>query len=299
REENWSSDTRYGRPNLPELTSPYQHAEEKIPDLFRPETNLSDPARWDAFQPIRDYVTTVGAEQGWSAVDVPSYQSPVPFDEPVLGIIGMWRDGGGANPHFALALGETMLRVGQRYLAWNAFERASRMADRYSADPDIRRFLVSHCRGRQAAIEETLQFVSTDDASRSNPPWQHISPPPTAETLSRLTSAFDAELEDAMAFRQRCETYEEQQIASGRSVFDADFYSEFGEDRASISSSVGLEETVLYVPRKVQNHWVSRRQRAGTTFGSGIGAAFVAAVIQLVRALRGKDAKLSGPSELR
>ena len=39
-----------------------------------------------------------------------SHFVPVAFDEPTLGIIGMWRLCGGAHPYFALALGETMLR---------------------------------------------------------------------------------------------------------------------------------------------------------------------------------------------
>ncbi|MEO2090529.1 MAG: hypothetical protein ABGY75_13675 [Gemmataceae bacterium] len=67
------------------------------------------------------YVATTGAETGWPADRVPSHQKPVYFDEPMLGIIGMWRQGGGPSPHFALCVGEVMLRVGQRRIAWTAF----------------------------------------------------------------------------------------------------------------------------------------------------------------------------------
>ena len=35
----------------------------------------------------------------------------MPFDEPVLGVIGMWTLGGGPNPHSALALGVGELSV--------------------------------------------------------------------------------------------------------------------------------------------------------------------------------------------
>ena len=47
----------------------------------------------------REHISRVGAEGSWSQ-DVPSSQpQPVPFDEPTLGIIGMWRLGSGANPY--------------------------------------------------------------------------------------------------------------------------------------------------------------------------------------------------------
>jgi hypothetical protein len=97
--------------------------DELVPGFFTSGIPLDAVSRWPEVSPIRLHMTKVGAESGWENVAVPSHRSPVPFDEPVLGIIGMWRQGGGANPHFALALGETMLRVGQRYIAWVAYER--------------------------------------------------------------------------------------------------------------------------------------------------------------------------------
>ena len=119
RETNWV-DTGYGRLNDAALSQGKVDAE--VPAFFRRGVRLDDPVQWKTLSPIRQHITKIGAEAGWDRVPVPSYRVPVPFDEPVLGIIGMWRQGGGANPHFALALGETMLRVGQRYLAWDAFE---------------------------------------------------------------------------------------------------------------------------------------------------------------------------------
>ncbi|KAJ3084018.1 Carboxy-terminal domain (CTD) phosphatase, partial [Quaeritorhiza haematococci] len=134
RENNWT-ETAYGRP--------YDMA------FSKGEVPPSSAS-------IRDHIMKVGAEAGWEAVAVPSHRVPAAFDEPTLGMIGMWRQGGGANPHFALALGETMLRVGQRSIAWTAYERAYRLADRYSADPAIQEFLREHCRKRQAQIGESL-----------------------------------------------------------------------------------------------------------------------------------------------
>ena len=88
---------------------------------------LAGKAAEERRQTMRKEITTVGAENGARKV-VPSLSEPVPFDEPTLGIIGMWRLGGGAHPYFALALGEIMLRVGQRYLAWSAYQRSSKQS---------------------------------------------------------------------------------------------------------------------------------------------------------------------------
>ena len=96
--------------------------------LSRTDVISDDDETGDVRAQFRQAITTVGAEEGWKQA-VPSVpQEPVPFDEPTLGVIGMWRLGGGANPHFALALGEIMMRVGQRRLAWCAYERAADLA---------------------------------------------------------------------------------------------------------------------------------------------------------------------------
>src|SRR5262249_39824706 len=105
---------------------------------------------------FRKYITTVGAEGEWTKGVPTSHKSPAPFDEPTLGIIGMWRMGAGANPYFSLALGEIMLRIGQRYLAWYAFERSALLKDGIWPDPDIRHKFEAQCRKRQAAIERQL-----------------------------------------------------------------------------------------------------------------------------------------------
>jgi len=46
-------------------------------------------------------VTRVGRDSNDGAPRSRYDKDGVPFDEPMLGIIGMWRQGGGANPHFA------------------------------------------------------------------------------------------------------------------------------------------------------------------------------------------------------
>src|SRR5262249_8677528 len=97
---------------------------------------------------LRRYSPEVGADQGWEGVSA-SHKKPVPFDEPTLAIVGMWRYGGGANPHFALALGEIMARIGQRHIAWTAFERAAAMSDHVSGNRAVAEAFRFHCRRRQ------------------------------------------------------------------------------------------------------------------------------------------------------
>lgn len=142
---------------------------------------------------LRECITVVGAEEGWCEAVRTSHTKPVPFDEPVLGIIGMWRLGGGANPHFALALGEIMLRVGQRYIAWCAYERAAGMEERFWPDADVRRQFVAHCRTRQELIEKQL---------------------PEGER-AELRPRFRAELAFGQRYQQAYQEYEARRIAGG------------------------------------------------------------------------------------
>src|SRR5689334_4400072 len=126
----------------------------------------------------------------------------------------MWRQGGGANPHFALCLGETMLRVGQRYLAWSAYERAARMGEGFWPDPGLQGFLRDHCRQRQVMIESQL---------------------PAAE-VAELRPRFEAELAYGQGYQKEYQQYEAEQIAAGRSIDDEHFYDDFHAGRPPIAS---------------------------------------------------------------
>ncbi len=147
------------------------------------------------------YITEVGADPGWAQAVLDAHGKPVPFDEPTLGIVGMWRLGGGASPHFALALGEIMLRVGQRYIAWCAYERAAGMADDVSSDADIRRRFVAHCRRRQAVIERGLP----------------------ADDVAALRPRFEAELAHGRRYQEAYQAYEAERIRAGASLDDPHF----------------------------------------------------------------------------
>lgn len=218
----------------------------------------------------RDRITKVGAEEGWEGVDVPSHRKPAPFDEPAMGIIGMWRQGGGANPHFALALGEIMLRVGQRFIAWSAFERASRLADRYSNAPEIRGSLREHCRNRQAEIEREI-----------NRGWGRPS--------EELRSAFDAELAYGQGYQKDYQDFEAAKIAAGGSIEDRRFYDDFPRLGEAVASPSGREEWVDAVLFSDLRARASERARAAALFAAGLTALATSAFLRLRPGRRGES----------
>jgi hypothetical protein len=275
REANWI-DTGYGRATDAEFSQ--DRVMYEVPGFFDPATDPADPARWGELSPVRRHVTKVGAEQGWDAVPVPSHRKPVPFDEPVLGIIGMWRQGGGASPHFALALGEVMLRAGQRHIAWAAFERASRLADRYWSEPSLREFLREHCRKRQADIERTLSHTPPADAHR--PAWQNVSPPLSAAEVADLRPRFEAELAFGEGYQRAYQQYEEQRIAAGVPIDDPHFFDGFHAGREAIASPVGAEEWFVWVPRSKISEYAAGRRWAWGMFGAGLAAILAAGLLR-------------------
>lgn len=173
---------------------------------------------------FRTMITRVGAEdEAWSERVPTAHNKPVPFDEPTLGIIGMWRMGGGANPFFALALGEIMLRVGQRHIAWTAYQRASQLSAAFSTDADRVKKFVAHCRKRQSVIENQL---STDEAHA-------------------LGARFDRELAYGQKYQRAFQEYEAQKIAAGADLHDPHFYDAFHAEHGPIASRVGEEEFLI------------------------------------------------------
>jgi hypothetical protein len=169
---------------------------------------------------FRQHMTKVGAEQGWKEAVKSKHQEPVPFDEPTLGIIGMWRLGGGAHPHFALALGETMFRVGQRYIAWCAFQRAIQLADIVWPDAELQQKFVAHCRKRQGLIAEQLK----------------------AFKFIKMSLAFEADLKRGQSYQQAYQRYEEERLAAGASIDDPHFYDAFHAAHEAIASPIGPED---------------------------------------------------------
>jgi hypothetical protein len=175
---------------------------------------------WPEGVDARQFVAEVGKESGPTDVNDGSRGKRAPFDEPALWLIGEWRHGSGPNPHYALCLGEIMLRVGQRYLAWNCYERATRMADQFWPTPDLQQFLRDHCKSRQAATEKSLPQKEVAD----------------------LRPKFDSELAFGERYQHEYQDYEEAKIRAGANLSDEHFYDEFHATHEPIASKVGPEE---------------------------------------------------------
>jgi hypothetical protein len=209
------------------------------------------PSAWKDLQGVRKSITKIGAEsKDWSEVSVPSHRKPVPFDEPLLGIIGMWRQGGGANPHFCLCMGEIMLRVGQRRIAWTAFERCKQLAGRYWPRPEIQQSLRDHCDSRQKEIEQTLP----------------------ADEVANLRPNFDDELAYGQRYQKEYQDYEAAKIGAGADIHDEHFFDEFHKSHKSIASPTGPEEWYEFQIR-------SFGVRSGDILGGGVLCAGVGAFL--------------------
>jgi hypothetical protein len=151
----------------------------------------------------------------------------MPFDEPVMGLIGMWNWGGGANPHSALALGRIMESAGQREIAWNAYERAVELSERFSPVTAVREQMVALCRERQGKI--ALSVAAKDRAA-----WEE-------KTRKRHV----AELAWGQAYQRDYQAWEAKQIEAGVPLKAPDFYTAFFKDRKPIASDPGMADDVL------------------------------------------------------
>lgn len=152
------------------------------------------------------------------------------FDEPVLGVIGMWTMGGGPNAHFALALAKLMEDAGQWEIAWNGYERALELAGEegagFSREPDVAKRMVNYCLRRQ----EVLARAEASDGAA----WE-------AEARARHR----AELAWGQAYQREYQAYEARAIAAGRGVDGAVDYEPFFKGREEIASAPGLADDVV------------------------------------------------------
>ena len=185
---------------------------------------------------IRQYIYAVGGETPPLGTGGPKRGRRAPFDEPSMWLIGEWRQGGGPSPHLALCLGEIMLRVGQRYLAWNCYERASRLADQFSPKAELKQFLRDHCRARQAHIEKSLK----------------------PEEVAALRPKFETELAFGEAYQREYQEYTERKVAAGANLNDPQFFDEFHTGRDPIASRVGPEEWYAASRKVFGQPWMGR-----------------------------------------
>ncbi len=178
---------------------------------------------------IRRSLARVGANPDWSTLVHGDYYQKMPFDEPVLAMIGMWTLGGGPNAHFALAFGRIMEGVDQPEIAWNAYERAIELKDTFWPDEKIQQQMVDICRERQANI---LKFFP--------------------EAPDTLRQQHRDELAWGIAYQTAYHDFEAKQIAAGVPLDDPHFYDAFFKDRPPIASDPGLADDLLVRHRQAR-----------------------------------------------
>ena len=203
---------------------------------------------------IRYSITPLTPDVEWiSAVKLQGEQIALePFDLPVLGILGMWTLGGGANPHFALALGTIMEQVGQGALAWECYERTAALAPNYSADPETRQWLIGHLVQRQQTIA----------GPRGGEAWE-----------SAMRSGFQQELSTALAVRSEFHQAEAARIAAGGAPMDAIADAEFWSQRPPLASQPGREDE-LAVTRPLRGLRTLLNALVTTVMGGALFALF-------------------------
>jgi hypothetical protein len=245
-----NSNTEQFKNGVPWNIRPYNHIwVEIVSDSHRPSKLLTLEQLEEQRDIVRRSITEVGG-------------ADVAFDEPMLGIIGMWRAGGGANPHFALCMGETMLRVGQRFLAWNCYERASRLAEQFWPKPELQDFLKQHCKQRQQVIEETL----------------------SKKDVVELRPQFERELAYGQKYQKEYQEYVAKKIAAGVSIDVPDFYDEFNQAHKSIATKPGKEE--WYATEGQTNYFPIERAKNILFygwFGGGLGLFWAGCLWAMVR----------------
>ncbi len=182
-----------------------------------------EPLDADLIGSIRDSIPVVmTSDQEWMKQCGQDLRLPFTFDEPALAFVGIWTLGSGANPHFALALAHLMDGLGQRAIAWNAYERTSELAGKFWSDPAVQQELVTYCRDRQSVLER-LMTVSADTLRK-----QH-----------------HAELAYGRAEQAAYQAYEAEQITAGKNPSDARFYDAFFQGRPPIASDPGEADTIV------------------------------------------------------
>jgi hypothetical protein len=147
---------------------------------------------------LRDSLATVGADPDWVAAVGPSRLAPAAFDQPLLGVLGMWMFGGGANPHSALTVATICERIGQRRLAAEAYERCIGLSGRDRTGEA----LIAHCQARQAVLAAAL------------------APEDPVAWLTRLRHDHSQELAAAMARRTALHAAEAALLATGMAPDD-------------------------------------------------------------------------------
>jgi hypothetical protein len=153
-------------------------------------------------------------------------------------------------------LGEIMMRVGQRYLAWTAYERAIAMFDRFWPNLDVQKTFVEHCSNRQKIIEKQIP----------------------SENWAERRQQFQDELALGQGYQAAYRYYETRRIKEGASIEDEHFYDEFHAQQGPIASPVGPEDKFIVADARKPNLTLSWPLML---FFSGIFAFVTACILRI------------------
>ncbi|MCB9539280.1 MAG: hypothetical protein H6704_23950 [Myxococcales bacterium] len=170
-----------------------------------------------------------------------------PFDEPVLGVLGMWMLGGGANPHSAAALGDVMERMEQRRIAFAAYARALDLKDRFWPDARIRDTWAQRIEGRMQRIAADL-----------------------GEPIEALRAEHRAALAEGEAYQQKQAAFEAKLRADGADLLAEGALAPFVAAEGPIASPPGAADTI-YV-RKGAGHMPAHRLLMWVLLAAALGA---------------------------
>ncbi len=126
-----------------------------------------------------------------------------------------------------------MERVGQRWIAWEAYVRAVSLADRFWGDEATRAALVAHCRSRQDAILAVL---------RQREPLL---------TAAELQRRFDLELAFGVGCQRDQQAEEAQRLAAGADPDAVDLAAAVASLHPDLATRPGDEDTILLRGRRL------------------------------------------------
>lgn len=178
---------------------------------------------------LRRHLTKLGS--GSHPLDTQRHSpARVYFDQPCLGIVSMWALGDGPNPYFSMALANTMLAVGQKYLAWAGYERTKRLARSDLPNKEIRDYFVRFCDRRQRMIDELLPL----------------------ESSQTLRTQFEEELAFGENYQKEYQDYETRRLKEGLKPNSEGFYDDFFAGREPIATEVELEDEILLTTNRAE-----------------------------------------------
>jgi hypothetical protein len=191
------------------------------------ESLTDDTLSNDVRTRLRTLVESMELDGDWASGVHSPFNGKYPFDEPLLGMIGMWTLGGGPNPHFALAIARLMEACDERFIAWDAYERACEFPAGFWPTGDVSATVTRYCRARQDAIARAV--APADPAG-----WQ-----------AQQRKAHAEELAWGRAYQQAYQDFEKRQIEAGVSLDDPHFYDAFFKGRPAIASAVGHADDIF------------------------------------------------------